>query len=272
MENFTCLKVESTDETIMAVLFGMGADSILEEEDHFLAYFKTADLDEPTKEEIADMLDQKDISYMFFDVEPQNWNEIWEASFQPVTVGNFCRVRADFHVYQPGYEHDLVINPKMAFGTGHHATTWMMIDTMQTIDFTGKRVFDYGCGTGILAILASRLGAGETDAIDIEHEAYLNTLENCHINKVDNVQVYEGDIATMQGRKYDIILANINRNVLLDSVREIRVLLNEKGTIIISGIRPADVTLIERTYEDNGFSRVSGQHLDDWSCIVFSIS
>lgn len=268
MDKYFGFRVSSNDETLMAFLTGMGADSFEQEDDFFIAYFREGDTDAAGLDEVSKLLDSEQVPYEFFEVEPQNWNEIWEASFQPVTVGDFCRVRADFHPFEPEYRHDLVINPKMAFGTGHHATTWMMIDEIQRIDFTHKSVFDYGCGTGILAILASKLGADPVDALDIEHESYLNTVENSALNRVENVRALEGDLSVMEDRQYDIILANINRNVLLDSAVQLRSKLRHEGILALSGIRPGDEEIITSAFLDAGFILMQKQDREDWSCML----
>lgn len=270
MDKYLGLRIRSTDETLMALLVGLGADSFEEEEDFFTAYFKEDETDEAARVEIKSLLDGRKEEYEFFEVEPQNWNEVWEASFQPVTVGDFCRVRADFHPYEPGYAYDLVINPKMAFGTGHHATTWMMIDEMQKTDFRNKGVFDYGCGTGILAILASKLGAHSVDALDIEHESYLNTVENSELNQAVNVRALEGDLSVMGGATYDIILANINRNVLLESADSLKSMLHSGGRLLLSGIRPADEEVISQAFKLAGFSLLRRQEKEDWVCILLA--
>ena len=165
----------------------------------------------------------------------QNWNEIWESNFHPILVGNFCGIRADFHEPLQQVKHEIVINPKMAFGTGHHETTFMVMSLMEEMDFAEKMVFDYGCGTGILAILASQLGAKNIDAVDIEQPSYENTVENAEINSISNIQPYLGTLTAVEKGDYDIILANINRNVILDSLPALFIKLKKGGILVVSG-------------------------------------
>lgn len=197
----------------------------------------------------------------------QNWNELWETNFQPVQVDDFCGIRADFHAPLTGVAHEIVINPKMAFGTGHHDTTHAMIVQMRDMDFTGTKVLDYGCGTGILAILAARLGAASIEAVDIEQESYLNTLENARINEVHNILAVHGTLDDIVGDGYDIILANINRNVLLASFAALYDRLSAGGTLLISGILQVDEPLILEAVEAAGFKVETCQRRGYWSCV-----
>lgn len=167
-------------------------------------------------------------------VEEINWNAAWEASFQPVTIEQFCAIRASFHPPMPGYRHEIVIDPKMAFGTGHHETTELMIRAMQSIGFPGKTVLDLGCGTGILAILAAKLGAREVIGVDNDPEAVQNTIENAELNYV-SMDVMEGELNAAGGREFDVILANINRNVLLSIMSGLAERLASEGVLLLSG-------------------------------------
>lgn len=199
----------------------------------------------------------------------RNWNEEWEANFTPVIVDDFAAIRASFHPPQPGVEHELLIEPRMAFGTGHHATTFMVLQLMREIDWAGRRVFDYGCGTGVLAILASRLGADPVIAVDIEHESYLNTLDNAAANGVENLQVFEGRLeAVPAGEPYDIILANINRNVILDSLPSLYQQLHQDGQLLISGILVQDRQPLFEALQETGFSVSRERERDGWLAVV----
>jgi ribosomal protein L11 methyltransferase len=270
MEVYYALKVESTDEILMAVLMQFDFESIEENETSFTAYIKKSFLDAALKVEIEAILTQYAVSYAFEDIEPQNWNALWEASFQPVIVGTFCQVRADFHPPKSGVQHDIIINPKMAFGTGHHATTHMMIAQMEHVDFVNKTVFDFGCGTGILAILASKLGAETVDALDIEHESYNNTIENSTINNVPNIIAYEGDLDATHLRIYDIILANINRNILIRYSVDLSERLISGGTILLSGVLTDDRNIVIQSFEALGFIADSVIQKDGWICATLT--
>jgi len=197
----------------------------------------------------------------------QNWNELWESNFQPVEVGDFCAVRADFHPPMPGFRWELVINPKMAFGTGHHETTWQCIAALEHLPLVGARVLDFGCGTGILAILASKLGASALEAVDIEQESYRNTLENADINGVKNLTVRCGTLHEVQGRDFDGILANINRNVILDALPRLAELTRPSGWLLISGILEQDGEVVMQTATAAGFLEKTRTQRGNWLCI-----
>ncbi len=176
-------------------------------------------------------------------------------------------VRADFHPKSDNITHDIIINPKMAFGTGHHETTYMMMSAMKNIDLTDKTIFDYGCGTGVLAILASKLNSGDIDAIDIEEESYTNTLENAQINNVNNITTACATLETFDAKVYDIILANINRNVLLLSAEELYNRLTDNGIILLSGILEEDEDLVATKYKSAGFEVKEVLSRGYWKCI-----
>lgn len=197
----------------------------------------------------------------------QNWNAIWEASFQPILVDDFCGIRADFHPPLQQVKHEIVINPKMAFGTGHHETTYMVMSLMERMDFVGKSVFDYGCGTGILAILASQLGAKNIDAVDIEQPSYENTIENAAINQIDNIQPYLGTIETVEKGDFDIILANINRNVILATLPSLFNKLKSGGTLVVSGFLKEDEALLKDSAQKAGFHLGEGLNRNNWICL-----
>lgn len=188
--------------------------------------------------------EQVTISHKVRDVEPRNWNALWESSFEPVEVGGKVRIRADFHPHVPGFEHELVITPRMAFGTGHHATTRMMVEAMLGIPFSGKHVCDLGCGTAVLAILSIRLGAASVHAIDIDEQAVLNARENCVLNKCPQVLVDKGDVALLKPATCDVILANIERNTLLRDMAAMRDALRPGGTLLLSGFVVKDMDIM----------------------------
>ncbi|MBL7797998.1 MAG: 50S ribosomal protein L11 methyltransferase [Saprospiraceae bacterium] len=201
----------------------------------------------------------------------QNWNEIWESNFQPVIVEDFCAVRADFHQPQPGVQHELVINPKMAFGTGHHETTWMCLRALRELPCRGAKLLDYGCGTGVLAILAARLGAVEVEAVDIEEESYRNTLENSVANGVaEQITARCGTLAAVQGAGFDGILANINRNVILDSLPRLAELTKPGGWLLVSGILREDEAVVTDAAQQTGFMKQTVSARGNWLSIVFT--
>lgn len=199
----------------------------------------------------------------------QNWNEIWESNFHPVIVGDFCAVRADFHEPIPGVQWELVINPKMAFGTGHHETTWQCIAALEHLPVQSQKILDFGCGTGILAILASKLGAAQLEAVDIEEESYRNTIENCAVNGVTNVTTRCGTLDAVEGQGFDGILANINRHVILESLPRLADLLQPNGWLLISGILLTDEEIVTQAAQAAGFQNKWITRRGNWLCGLF---
>ncbi len=252
------------NEVLIALLGHLPFDTFEENETGFNAFLPDAGGQEAVDAEITEL--QKCFNFQFekTHIPGQNWNEIWESNFHPVIVGSFCGIRADFHEPLPGMEHELVINPKMAFGTGHHETTFSVIEIMQGIQFTGKTVLDYGCGTGVLAILASRLGARHVEAVDIEVESYRNTVENSQVNRAENVQAIHGILGDVPGTEFDIILANINRNVILDSLGPLYELLKPEGILVVSGFVLDDEQLMAGSLQNHGFAILETKKKNNW--------
>ena len=262
--------LDTKDDVVIAFLSDLGFESFVEEENKTIAYLNKS-IYEAVAPAAAEILKNFHIAYSVTEVEPQNWNSIWEESFQPVQVGEFCLVRADFHEANTSVTHDIIINPKMAFGTGHHATTYLMMEHMQFINFKTKRVLDYGAGTGILAILASKLGCSSVDAVDIEWESFQNIQENANINKALNIKAIHGTLDHINpAEPYHIILANINRNILILSCERLFQLLIPKGKLLISGILEEDVRQVNQVFVETGFCTTQIKNLNGWSCITYS--
>ncbi len=196
----------------------------------------------------------------------ENWNARWEESFQPVLIGSFCGIRAEFHPpFQPSPTYELVIQPRMAFGTGHHETTYMMVELMQNLPFQKASVFDYGCGTGLLAILAARMGATKVLAIDIEEEACVNTRENAARNGVaELLEIQQGNLSVVGQEKFDFILANINRGVILASLPQMKERLNPRGRLLISGFLSDDEPLMKKELTRAGFKLARQRQKGRW--------
>lgn len=208
-----------------------------EESDTGLKAFATANnFDEEALSRIAS---QQTVPYNKNIIEETNWNKLWESNFQPIVVDDFVAIRAAFHDPMPGTEHELVITPQMSFGTGHHATTYMMIQQMRQIDFRDKIVLDFGTGTGILAILAEKLGAARIIAIDKDDWSIENAEENSRQNNCSLIELQKSDKAGA-GITFDIILANINKDVILDNLSSLTGQLAKNGTLVLSGILPTD--------------------------------
>lgn len=224
-----------------------------------------------SEEQLIEVKNTYDITYTTRVVEDQNWNAEWEKDFQPVTVGTFCTIRATFHLADTSVEHEIIITPKMSFGTGHHATTQMMIQQMSQLDFDGKKVLDFGTGTGVLAILAEKLKAARILAIDTDEWSYENTRENIERNEASKIDVRMGSLEVVKDSGYDIILANINRHILLQYMQDMKALLTPGGCVIMSGILDQDKSLIAAEAAKSGFVMGELLHQDKWICIRFNI-
>jgi len=268
MERYLGLHVQGTDEYLIGILSQFSFESFEERETEIVAFLKEIDATDEMREEVNSLLSGLEVVFFWETIEPQNWNALWEASFSPVRVSDFCQVRALFHPTDASYTYDLIIQPKMAFGTGHHATTHMMIELMSTVNFAGKHVFDFGCGTGILAILARKMGAAFADAVDIEQESYLNTIENAEINQVDQIHPFWGDLAAVPEKQYDIILANINRNTLIKYAAELKERMSDGATLLFSGVLEEDVPSVVDRFSDVGLSQFGNLSKNGWAAVV----
>jgi len=201
-------------------------------------------------------------------IDPQNWNSIWEASFEPVIIEDFCGIRASFHPPISNVKHEIVITPKMSFGTGHHATTWLMINQMSKLEFSGKSVLDFGTGTGVLAILAEKLGAENITAIDNDDWSIDNSKENLDFNHCMKVLLEKA--SNLSGySSFDIILANINKHVLIDQMHAIKQHLAEQGVVVFSGLLAGDRDEMIEHARANSLSLFEGQEKDNWISLAF---
>jgi len=212
------------------------------------------------------------VAYTFQNIKDKNWNEEWEKNFDPIAVEDKCVIYAPFHKDRPKAAYEIEIMPKMSFGTGHHATTYLMIQYMFQMDFTGKKVLDMGCGTAVLAILAEKLKAKHCMAIDNNDWAYENAIENVRLNNCENTEVALGDAEKTKGHKYDTILANINRNVLLVDIPTYVEALNNRGELLISGILKEDFDLIYEKALQAGLSFQGKLEKNNWNAALFTKS
>ena len=236
-------------EILIAELGYAGFESFVENEDGVTAYIQKEEWNEHILNDIQILnSDEFQISYTFSEIEQVNWNAEWEKNFNPIIVDNQCSVRAPFHD-KPDTKYDIIIEPKMSFGTGHHETTHMMIQHILKNDFTNKSVLDMGCGTGVLAILVELKEAKQIDAIDYDNWCYLNSLENVERNNSKYITVLEGDASLLKSKKYDIIIANINRNILLQDMKIYASCLNKNGMLFLSGFYADDIPLIQKECE-----------------------
>lgn len=208
------------------------------------------------------------ITYSFDEIEQINWNEEWEKNFEAIDVKGICHVRAPFHE-KTNAAFDIIIEPKMSFGTGHHETTHMMIEHLLETDVTNLKTLDMGCGTAILAILAELKGAKPIDAIDIDNWCYLNSIENVQRNNCSNITVFEGDAALLTDKNYDLIIANINRNILLNDMQYYVNCLNKNGILLLSGFYEEDIPYIEKCCTEKGLSFEKKLSKNNWVSLKY---
>ncbi len=257
---------EETGEILTALLADAGFEGFEETGDVLYAFVGSEKYDEQTVKEILGVYHLK---FEIEEIEKTNWNEDWEKNFQPVIVEDFCTVRADFHRVEVNTTFEIIITPKMSFGTGHHATTQLMMSLMKEMDFASKTVLDFGAGTGILAILASLLRAQEILAIDNDAWCYENAMENIARNHTKKIEVKTGSLEAAGERKFDIILANINRHILLQYMNELYGRLNENGSLLLSGILEEDQEIICTAADKTGFKFIKGKTQHNWLALQF---
>jgi ribosomal protein L11 methyltransferase len=256
---------EERRDIILCKLLGEGFESFVEAEGVLLAYIPSHLF---VKEIVEPMLEAFQVTFKYTLVPERNWNEDWEKHYDPVLIRDKCFVRAPFHDPFPGIQYEIIIEPKMSFGTAHHETTSLMIELMLETDFLGRKVLDMGCGTGILAILADKLGAATVIAVDNDKWCYENALENITRNNSKNISVIPGDIGSLDDRVFDMILANINRNVLLEQIGAYSGMI-VKGGLILSGFYEDDIPVIRDTAEKNGFRLLKSLARNDWTALKF---
>lgn len=256
-------------EILIAELGYAGFESFVETEEGVSAYIQKEEWNAAILEDIQ-ILDSEEfeITFTFNDIEQTNWNEEWEKNFNPIIVDQICSVRAPFHE-KPDTKFDVIIEPKMSFGTGHHETTHMMIQHILKNNFEDKTVLDMGCGTGVLAILAEMSGAKLLDAIDYDNWCYLNSLENVERNNCKNITVLEGDARLLADKKYDIIIANINRNILLNDISVYASCLNTNGLLFLSGFYNDDIQVIEAECNKHELKHVDTLERNQWVALKF---
>jgi ribosomal protein L11 methyltransferase len=247
-------------EILISELSELDATGFEQTDTHLLAYFEEGDFKSYDVNELL-----KNYLFHLTTLPKQNWNALWESNFEPVVVDDFCAIRADFHQPIKNIQHEIIITPKMSFGTGHHATTYMMIQQMREIDFTNKKVFDFGTGTGILAILARQLGAFSVTAIDVDEWSIKNAEENFIKNNVDGIVLYQS--SSLPEESFDIILANINRNVLIQYASTLVNLLSLNGILLMSGLLKEDEEVIVEVF--NKLKMIKSREKQNWLSLLF---
>jgi len=261
--------VQPTNEILTAELAQIGFESFVETTKGLEAYIPEKDWNEDQMSQIQIFQNSNfSIQYTINSIAPKNWNEVWESDFNPIIIDNRCAVRADFH--DPiDADYELIITPKMSFGTGHHQTTQMMLQHILDLDLEGSSVLDMGCGTGVLAILAIKKGAIHADAIDIEPWCYENTKENTHINNCKEIDSYEGDSKLLINKEFDLIIANINKNVLLQDIPKYASCLQKQGTLLLSGFYASDMEDIQHLCDAQNLKYSSHLEKENWVAVKF---
>jgi ribosomal protein L11 methyltransferase len=258
-------------EILMAWMETIGYESFMENETGFDAYIPSEAFNEEALKNLKEDAGAIKFEYTIVTIPHQNWNAVWESNyFKPIIIGNECVVRSPFHEHFPHIRHQIVIEPKMAFGTGHHETTAMVMEHILAINFTGKKVLDMGCGTGILGILASMRGALEVVGIDIDHWCTENSEENCRLNKIYNMKVLLGDASTLLTLStFDIILANINRNILVEDIPAYGKLLQKGGILVLSGFYNSDLDAIDQIAQKQNLLIKSVKENNNWVAVSY---
>ena len=270
--NLQIQPLEPGREITLAVLSELGFESFVETEQGLDAYIQEQDWEADYLDHLYPLAENGlDIVWSLTAIPPENWNAVWESDFQPIIIENQCAVRADFHA-PIDVPYELVITPKMSFGTGHHQTTYMMLNYLLKYAPKGHTLLDMGCGTGVLAILAEKLGATDLDAIDVEPWCYENTCENIKMNNCRNIVAAEGDSKVIPEKIYDTILANINMNVLLLDIPLFSKRLKDNGSLFLSGFYRQDIPAIEAKAMQNGLQLVEFLEKDNWVSAHFSKS
>ncbi len=256
-------------DILVAELAEIGFDSFLDKEDGILAYIEEENFKEREfKNLLENYASKTPLSYGLTKVKKQNWNKEWEENFQPIEVAGKVYIRATFHEPAPDtYEHEIIIVPKMSFGTGHHETTSQMIELQLDIDHKNKTVLDVGTGTGILAIMAHKLGARQIHSFDIDEWSVENGQENYFLNNTADITIEKGTIYTQEPKIFDIVLANINRNILLDEIGSYARFCNDY--LLISGFYVQDIDDIQEEAERNGFKKIKQISKNNWAAVVF---
>jgi ribosomal protein L11 methyltransferase len=261
-------KIEISDNTLKEILIARlsaaGADGFEEEKDFLKAFAAVGNYLEQSFEEI---IEENSLKYSKSIIKERNWNAEWESDFKPVTIEDFCTIRAGFHAPDSKVKHDIIITPKMSFGTGHHATTHMMVKAIAGLDCMDKNVFDFGTGTGILSILAEKCGAQSITAIDNDNWSISNAFENFNLNNCHKILLSkkEGFVGNLS---YDIILANINRNIILQNLLQIKQHLSGKGVVLLSGLLTGDEPVIVAAAARQNLKLLEKSEMSGWICLL----
>lgn len=257
-------------DLLISELGDIGFESFIETEEGFQAYIREPEFSEDTLSGIRFFSDPDfAVSYSLNTIPSRNWNAEWESSFQPVTVHDQLRIRASFHQPDPSFKLEIIIDPEMSFGTGHHETTWLMAEAILGMNFKNRSVLDMGCGTAVLAILTSMLGADPILAVDIEEGAVQNSRTNCSLNSIHNIELLQGTATVLADRHFHVILANINKNVLLADLPEFSKRLIPGGELLLSGFFDTDASTITEKAVATGLTLIRKNLRNQWCLLHF---
>ncbi len=261
--------LQPASEILIAQLGEIGFESFVETESGVEAYVQKSEWKEDLVKKVQILSSSEfKIKYTSLEIEQVNWNEEWEKNFDPIQVDSRCAVRAPFHPSKD-VEFEIIIEPKMSFGTGHHETTFMMLQFILDTEFKNKTVLDMGCGTAVLAILASMCGAKTVEGIDIDEWCIENSEENIERNNCNNINVFLGDAANLKSKKYDVVIANINRNILLNDMQAYKQTLSKGGELYLSGFYQEDLPIIKECCEKLGFTFAENKTKNNWVAAKF---
>jgi ribosomal protein L11 methyltransferase len=257
-------------EILMAEIAEAGFDTFMENEKGFEAYVEQTNYDKEKLNEVKEKYGQFTPVVFYQDrIEKKNWNEEWEKSYEPIVVDDKCMIRAGFHQPEKKYPYDIIITPKMSFGTGHHQTTYLMVKAQLEMDHKEKIVMDAGCGTAILSVMASKLGAKRVEGFDIDEWSVINGKENVEVNDRDNVSIRQGKISDLTFEEnFDIILANINKNILLVEMAQYASYLNPGGHLLLSGFYEKDIPDLMAEAHRYSFQQVRSYERENWAALL----
>jgi ribosomal protein L11 methyltransferase len=262
---------EAVKDILIAELAALGFDGFEETETGLFSYIELVRFDSELSSGLDELVKRYGVTYTSATIDKQNWNALWESNFEPVLVDDFVGVRANFHPpFNGGVEHDIIITPKMSFGTGHHGTTYSVMQLMRGIDFANKSVFDFGTGTGLLAILAHKLGAGDILAVDNDDWCIENASENITVNNTQSIEIQKVDNAKLN-KKFNIIIANINKNIILDNLAFLAEATVPGGVVLLSGLLVEDEPEIEAACKELGWRHQETRTRNNWIALHYSV-
>jgi ribosomal protein L11 methyltransferase len=268
--HFELKEPQPWSEILVTYLAEIDFESFEQEGNSVDAYIQHKEFDLSKVKDILKTIDTEILEFNYQLIEDENWNAEWEKNFEPIYIDKQCIIRAPFHKKEEGFDYEIIINPQMSFGTGHHQTTYLVMKAMFGIDFENKTVLDMGSGTGILAILAEKLNCEKAVAIDIDEWAFQNTIDNIELNGCKKIEVLEGGAELLtETNKYELVLANINRNILVNDMKHYVSSMKKGGIIYMSGFYTSDVSIIQEEASKQGLTFVNVAEREGWALTQF---